>query len=52
MESRLNDVILKINQTYNVLENDKSHNELKILDWIFFLVICCNKRKRKKVVKN
>ena len=43
MESRLNEVILKINQTHDIFEADKLHSELRILDWIFFLVCKTNK---------
>jgi hypothetical protein len=45
MENRMNDVILKINQTHDIFESDKLHSELRILDWIFFQV-CSNERKR------
>ena len=43
MESRLNEVILKINQTHDIFEADKLHSELRILDWIFFQVCKTNK---------
>lgn len=45
METRKNEVILKINQTHDIFEADKLHSELRILDWIFFQV-CSNERKR------
>jgi hypothetical protein len=35
LESKMNDTILKINQTYDIFEADKLHSELRILDWIF-----------------
>ena len=38
MESRLNQIILKINQTDDFFEADKLHSELRILDWIFYQV--------------
>ena len=38
IESRLDVVILKINQTHDIFEADKLHSELRILDWIFFIV--------------
>jgi hypothetical protein len=36
IESRMNDIILTIYQTYSIFESDKLHTELRILDWIFF----------------
>lgn len=45
MESKMNEVILKINQTHNIFEADKLHNELGILDWIFYQV-CKDQQKR------
>jgi hypothetical protein len=45
MENRMNEVILKINQTHDIFEADILHSELRILEWIFFQV-CSNKRKR------
>jgi hypothetical protein len=38
MESRLSELILKINQTHDIFEADKLHSELRILDWIFYQV--------------
>ena len=38
IESRMNEVILKINKTYDILKADKLHSELRILDWIFYQV--------------
>ena len=38
MESRLNEIILKINYSDNILESDKLHNELQILDYLFYHV--------------
>ena len=38
MESRLNEIILKINQTDDFFEADKLHSELRILDWIFYFL--------------
>ena len=38
MESKINEVILKINQTHDIFEADKLHNELGIMDWIFYQV--------------
>jgi hypothetical protein len=45
IESKMNEIILKINQTYSILEADKLHSELRILDWILFQV-CSNEIKR------
>ena len=36
MKNRMNDVILKINQTHDILESDNLHSELRILNWIPF----------------
>lgn len=33
IESKMNEIILAINQTYSILEADKLHGELHILDW-------------------
>jgi hypothetical protein len=38
IESRMSEIILKINQTHSILEADKLHSELRILDWIFYQV--------------
>ncbi|MDW0164674.1 MAG: hypothetical protein QOK79_03280 [Nitrososphaeraceae archaeon] len=38
IESRMNEIILKINQTHDIFEVDKLHSELRILDWIFFQI--------------
>jgi hypothetical protein len=45
MESKLREVILKINQTHDIFEADKLHSEVRILDWIFYQV-CSNKIKQ------
>ena len=45
MESKMNETILKINQTHDIFEADKLHSELGILDWIFFRV-CGNEIKK------
>ncbi|MDW0156450.1 MAG: hypothetical protein QOK83_08790 [Nitrososphaeraceae archaeon] len=45
IESKMNEIILKINQTHEIFEADKLHSELRILDWIFYQV-CSNKIKR------
>ena len=38
IESRMNNVVLTINQTHDIFESDKLHSELRILDWIFYQV--------------
>jgi len=43
IESRMNEIILKINQTHEIFEADILHGELRILDWIFYQV-CVNRR--------
>jgi hypothetical protein len=43
IESKMNEIILAINQTYSILEADKLHSELRILDWILYQV-CINEK--------
>ena len=43
IESRMNEIILKINQTHEIFEADILHGELRILDWVFYQV-CVNRR--------
>ena len=38
IESKMNEILLKINQTHEIFEADKLHSELRILDWIFYQV--------------
>jgi hypothetical protein len=45
LESKMNEVILEINQTQDIFEADKLHSELRILDWILYQV-CSNEIKR------
>jgi hypothetical protein len=45
IESKMNEIILKINQTHDICEADKLHSELRILDWIFYQV-CSNEIKK------
>jgi len=45
LESKMNEVILEINQTQDIFEADKLHSELRILDWILYMV-CSNEIKR------
>ena len=44
IESKMNEIILKINKTYSVFESDKLHSELRILEWISYQV-CINQNK-------
>jgi len=41
LESRMNKIILKINQTHSIIQSDKLHSELRILNWILCQI--CNK---------
>jgi hypothetical protein len=41
IESKMNEIIEMINKTYSILEADKLHSELRILDWILYQV-CIN----------
>ena len=43
IENRMNELIETINKTYSILEADKLHSELRILDWILYQV-CINER--------
>jgi hypothetical protein len=43
IESKMNEIILAINKTYSILEADKLHSELRILDWILYQ-ICVNEK--------
>ena len=43
IESKMIEIILAINQTYSILEADKLHSELRILDWILHQV-CVNEK--------
>ena len=45
IESKMIEIILTINQTHSILDADKFHSELRILDWIFYQV-CSNEIKR------
>jgi hypothetical protein len=38
IESKMNEIILRINQTHDIFEADKLHSELRILDWILYQV--------------
>ena len=49
MESRLNEIILKINQTHDIFEADTLHSELRYLDYLFYNVC---KDQQKKLAAN
>jgi hypothetical protein len=36
IESKMNQIINKINETDSIIEADPMHSELRILDWIFY----------------
>jgi predicted nucleic acid-binding protein len=43
IESKMNEIIETINKTYSILEADKLHSELRILDGILYQV-CINEK--------
>ncbi len=45
IESKMNEIILKINQTHIIFEAHPLHSELRILDWIFYQV-CSSENKK------
>jgi hypothetical protein len=45
IESKMNEIILKINQTYTIFESDRLHSELRILEWVLYQV-CSNEIKK------
>jgi hypothetical protein len=38
IESKMRKIILTINQTHSIIESDKLHSELRILNWILYQV--------------
>jgi hypothetical protein len=38
IESRMNEITLKINQTHTIFEADKLQSELNILEWMYYVV--------------
>ena len=44
IETRMNEIIDKINKTDSIFEADPLDSELRILDWVFYQV-CSNKKK-------
>ena len=45
IESKMNEIMDKINETDSAIEADPLHSELRILDWILYQV-CSNEIKR------
>ena len=45
IESRMNEITLKINEVDSAIEADPLHSELRILDWILYQV-CSNEIKK------
>ena len=45
IETKMNEIIDKINKTHDLLEADPLDSELRILDWILYKV-CSNEIKR------
>ena len=43
IETKMNEIIDKINQTDSILKADPLHSELRILDWILYQ-ICVNEK--------
>ena len=50
IESKMNDIIDKINEIDSIIEANSLHIKLRILDWVFFQV-CSNERKRIRLIK-
>jgi len=44
IESKMDEILIKIKKTYSIFELDPLDSELRILNWIFFQV-CSNKTK-------
>ena len=38
IETRMNEIISKINESDSIIESDKLHSELRILNWILYQV--------------
>jgi len=51
MESKMNDLILEINQTHDIFEADKLHSELGIMDWLFYQV-CKHQQRNWSLITN
>jgi len=49
MELKMNNIILEINQTHDIIEADKLHSDLGIMDWLFYQV--CKDQQKKLVAK-
>ena len=50
IESKMNQIIEKVNQTDSIFEADPLHSELRILDWILYQV-CSNQIKEMSASK-
>jgi hypothetical protein len=48
IESKMNEIIDKINQIDDATEADPLHSELRILDWILYIV-CSNEIKNLRI---
>ena len=49
IETRMNEIIIKINESDSIIEADKFHSELRILNWILYKV-SSNEIKKNNVV--
>src|ERR1044072_6456068 len=49
MELKMSNIILEINQTHDIIEADKLHSDLGIMDWLFYQVC---KDQQKKLLAN
>ena len=49
IETRMNQIIVKINEADSIFESDPLDSELRILDWIFYQVC---KDQHKKLINN
>ncbi len=45
MELKMNNIILEINQTHDIIDADKLHSDLGIMDWLFYQV-CMDQQKK------
>jgi hypothetical protein len=51
IESKMNEIILKLKETDSIFDADPLHSELRILDWIFYKV-CSNEIKQFERLRN
>jgi len=47
IESKMNEIVDEINKKHSIMEQDPLDSELRILDWIFYIV-CSNEIKKFK----